>query len=43
MKNWSPPRKRFRFSERDAIVLFVGIYIGAMGTVTLAYFWGQLF
>lgn len=42
MKVWSPPRKRFRLSGRDAVMLFIGIYIGAMGTVTLAYFWEQI-
>lgn len=42
MKMWSPPRKRFRLRCRDGVMLFIGIYIGAMGTVILAYFWEQI-
>lgn len=42
MKNWSPPRKRCRLTGRDAIMLFIGLYAGAMGTVILAYFWERL-
>lgn len=42
MKMWSPEPRRFRLRYRDGVMLFIGIYIGAMGTVTLAYFWERL-